>query len=60
MIFMDTENSKTNESPKFVLNLSQRLDVKSSNKHVTLRNMFILLKMLTVEIELTDIQDYFQ
>ena len=45
MIFMDTENSKTNESPKFVLNLSQRLDVKSSNKHVTLRNMFILLKI---------------
>ena len=45
MIFMATENSKTNESPKFVLNLSQRLDVKSSNKHVTLRNMSILLKI---------------
>ena len=30
---MNTENSKTNESHKFVLNLSQRLDLKSSNKH---------------------------
>ena len=31
---MKMENSKTNEPPKFVLNLSQRLDLKSSNKHV--------------------------
>ena len=45
MIFIYTENSKTNESPKFVLNLSRRLDVKSLNKHVTLRNMSILLKI---------------
>ena len=35
-IFMSTENSKTNEQYKFVLNLSQRLDLKSSNKHVAL------------------------
>ena len=27
MIFMNTENSKTNEPHKFVLNLSQRLDL---------------------------------
>ena len=27
---MDTENSKTNEQHKFVRNLSQRLDLKSS------------------------------
>ena len=33
---MNTENSKTNESLKFVLNLSQRLDLKSSNKHAFL------------------------
>ena len=35
-IFMNTESSKTNELLKFVLNLSQRLDLKSSNKHIAL------------------------
>ena len=30
---MNTENSKTNTSHKFVLNLSQRLDLRSSDKH---------------------------
>ena len=40
-IFMNTENSKTNEPHKFVLNLSQRLDLKSSNKHVALQNLSI-------------------
>ena len=33
-IFMNTENSKMNEPHKFVLNLSKRLDLRSSNKHV--------------------------
>ena len=33
-IFMSSENSKKNELHKFILNLSQRLDLKSSNKHV--------------------------
>ena len=33
-IFMNTKNSKTNELHKFVLNLSQSLELKSSNKHV--------------------------
>ena len=36
MIFLDKENSKTNEPYKFALNLLQRLDLKSSNKHVAL------------------------
>ena len=31
---MNTENSKKNEPHKFVLNLSQRLDLRSSDKHV--------------------------
>ena len=35
-IYMNTENTKMNESHKFVLNLPQRLDLRSSNKHVTL------------------------
>ena len=32
-IFMNTENSKTNETHKFVPNLTQRLDLRSSKKH---------------------------
>ena len=35
-IFMNTKNSKTNEPYKCVLNLSQRLDLRSSNNHDTL------------------------
>ena len=38
---MNTENSKTNKPHKFVLNLSQRLDLRSSNKHVALHNLCI-------------------
>ena len=34
-------NSKTNEPHKFVLNVSQRLDLRSSNKHVALQNLSI-------------------
>ena len=40
-VFMNTKNSKTNEPHKFVLNLSQRLDLRSSNKHVALQNLSI-------------------
>ena len=40
-IFMDTENSKTNEPHKFFLNLSQRLDLIRSDKHVALQNLYI-------------------
>ena len=36
---MDTENSKTNEPNKFVLNLLQRLDLRSLNKHIALQNL---------------------
>ena len=38
-IFMNTENSKTNEPQNFVLNLSQRLDLRSSNKHVAFQSL---------------------
>ena len=37
-VFMNTENSKTCEPHKFVLNLSQRLDWRSSNENATLQN----------------------
>ena len=41
--FMNTENRKTNEPYKFVLNLHQRLDLKKSNKHVALQKLINLI-----------------
>ena len=38
-IFMNTKISKTNEPHQFVLNLSQRLYLRSSIKRVTLQNL---------------------
>ena len=38
---MNTENSKTNEAHKFVLDLSQRSDLGSSDKHVALQKLSI-------------------
>ena len=40
-IFMKRENSKTKLPHKFVLNLSERLDLRSSDKHVVLQNLSI-------------------
>ena len=40
-IFMNTENSKTDEPHKFVLNLSQRLDLRSLDKNVAYENLSI-------------------
>ena len=37
-LFMNTEKGKTNEPHKFVLDLSQRLDLRSLDKHVPLQN----------------------
>ena len=39
--FMNMENNKTNEPHKFVLNLLQRLDLRSSDKYVALENLSI-------------------
>ena len=38
---MNTENSKTNEPHKFVFNFSQRLDLRSSDKHVAFQNLSV-------------------
>ena len=38
---MNKRKSKTNDPHKFALNLSQRLDLKSSNEHVALENLSI-------------------
>ena len=43
-IFMNTEINKSNEPHKFALNLSQRLDLRSSDKHVVLQNSSICYK----------------
>ena len=40
-MFINTENSKPNEPHKFALNLSQRLDLRRSNKHVPLQSVLI-------------------
>ena len=40
-ILMNTENSKTNEPHKLFINLSQKLDMRNSNKHVALQNLSI-------------------
>ena len=40
-ILMNTENSKTDEPHKFVLNLSQRLDLRSLDKNVAYENLSI-------------------
>ena len=40
-VFMYTGNNNTNKPHKFFVNLSQRLDLRSSNKHVALQNLFI-------------------
>ena len=41
IIFMNTENSKTNEPHKFAFDLLQRLDWRRSKKHVALQNLSI-------------------
>ena len=38
---MNTRNSKTHESRKFVFNVSQGLDLRSLSKHVALKNLSI-------------------
>ena len=38
---MNTENSKMNEPHKFVLNLSQRLELKSADKSAALQNLCV-------------------
>ena len=39
---MNTENSKTNESHKYVINFPQNLDLRSSAKHVALQNLSLV------------------
>ena len=41
-ILMNTENNKVNEPYQFALNLSERLDLRSSNEHVGIQNIYLL------------------
>ena len=50
-IFMNTENSKMNEPHKFLLNISQRLDLRSSDKHVALQNMTIYYTWKNIRLQ---------
>ena len=40
-IFMNTENSKTNEPHRFKLNLANKLNLKNPNKNMALLNLSI-------------------
>ena len=40
-IYMNMENSKTNEPHRFILNLPQKSDLGSLTKHVALQNLSI-------------------
>ena len=57
-IFINTENSKSNETRKFVLKLSHILDLRSSNKHVALQNLSIYFELSDGCYSFSDIQDY--
>ena len=47
--FINTENSKMNKSYKFAINLSQRLDLRSSDKVVALQNLSIYYKWKNIK-----------
>ena len=49
---MNTENSKTNDPHKFFLNLSQRLDIRSSYKYVALQNLSICYTLKNIRQQL--------
>ena len=40
-IFMNNENSKTNDPQRFKLDLTDKLNLKSSNKNMVLANLSI-------------------
>ena len=49
--FMNTENSKTNEPHKFILSMSQRLDLRSSTKHVLFENLCTFMYLINNNIK---------
>ena len=53
---MNTENSKANESHKFALNLSQRVDLRSSDKHVALEKVSIYYTLKNIRKQYKNIK----
>ena len=50
-IFMNTENSKTNERHKFRLDLTDKLNLKISNKNMALANLSIYYTWKNIKSE---------
>ena len=49
-IFMNTLNSKTNESNKFIYQFTDKLNLKNPNKNIALANLSIYYTMLQFEM----------
>ena len=50
-IFMNTENSKTNEPHRFKLDLSDKLNLKNRNKNIALVNLSIYYTWKNIQTE---------
>ena len=50
-IFMNTDNSKTNESHKFKLDLTDKLNLKNPNKNIALANLSIYYTWKNIKSE---------
>ena len=50
-IFMNTENSKTNEPHRFRLDLTDKLNLKNSNKNIALANLSIYYTWKNIKSE---------
>ena len=50
-IFMNTENSKMNESHRFKLDLTDKLNLKNSNKNMVLANLSIYYTWKNIKSE---------
>ena len=50
-IFMNTENSKTNESHRFKLDLTDKLNLKNPNKNMALANLSIYYTWKNIKSE---------
>ena len=51
IIFMNTENSKTNEPHRFTLNLTDKLNLKNPNKNMALANLSIYYTWKNIKTE---------
>ena len=50
-IFMNTENSKTNEPHRFQLDLTAKLNLKNPNKNMALANLGIYYTWKNIKLE---------